>query len=200
MADIQEKKVYMDLDVYGDENSDGTAKEYLDNEAIKMAFTLWLTSKRGDFLRQPSLGGVFDTLLFKQMSLEKAQMIHFSIRNAINNAFSPSIKLLDLQVNPNFEGRYWEIYIKYENPFDKQIESVTVYTKDLSTKDSLDYIEIDYIGDNLYNFCVIKAPSMTEQLLLYDSTKLAWLYGRYWFTNLTSSDTRFNDILTVCNG
>ena len=200
MADVQEQKIYQDLDVFGNENSDGTAKLYLDNEAIKMAFTLWLTSKRGDFLRQPTLGGVFDTLLFKQMSEEKAQMIHFSIKNAINNSFSPTIKLLDLQITPNYEQRYWEIYIKYENPFDRQIESVTIYTKDTIASTSIEYIEIDYVGNNLYNFCEIKIPSMEGQMLLYDTVKLVWMWGRYLFTLFTTADTRFDDILGICNG
>lgn len=196
----QEQSVIHDIDIYGNENSDGSAKEYLDNEAVKIAFTLWLTSKRGDFLRQPTLGGVFDTLLFKQMSEEKIQMMNFSIRNAITNNFSPSIKLLDLQVTPNYEQRYWEIYIKYQNPFDKQIQSVTVYTKDLSTTNSNEYIDVEYIGDNLYNWCVIKSPSMKGHLLTYDAEKEKFIWYRYVFTNFTVSDTRYADIIEQCNG
>jgi len=200
MAEVQEKKIFQDIDIYGEENKDGTAKEYLDEEAVKMAFTLWLTSKKGEFIRQPQNGGVFDSLLFKQMTPDKAQMIHFSIRNAINNSFFPSIKLLDLQITPNYEQRYWEIYIKYENPFNKNIQSVTVYTKDLSNADSNEYIEVSYIGNNLYNWCVIKAPSMTGQQLLYDSNKLKWIWGRYLFTEFSTTDSRFSEILVVCNG
>jgi len=200
MADIQEQSVVMDIDLYGNENRDGTAKEYLDNEAVKTAFTLWLTSKKGEFIRQPTYGGVFDSILFKQMSEEKAEMIAFSIRTAVTNFFSPSIRLLELGVTPNYEQRYWEIYIKYENPFDNQVQSVTIYTKDLSAKDSVDYIQIDYIGDNLYNFCVIKKPSMGGQLLKYDSVKLAWLWDRYLFSSFNiNTDPRAADIVEECN-
>ena len=196
----QETTVYHDIDVFGDENLDGTPKYYFDEEAINNALKLWLSSKKGDFLRRPELGGIVDRLLFKQMSPEQGAKMSFIIQNAINNQFAPTLKLEKLEVNPNYEQRYWEILIQYRNPFSNKTESIAIYTKDLSAKESLDYVTVEYTGTNLYNFCSTKLPSMTGILILYNDVRGTWVWGQYELTNFTISDSRYSDIIDLVNG
>ena len=196
----QEQAVQMDIDVYGEENPDGTGKEYYDDQATSNAIISWLTSRKGDYLRNPGAGGIIDRLLFKPMNGQTAQLMSFTIQNAFANEFSPEVKLQKLAVIPNYELRYWEIEIQYENPFNKKVNSVNVYTKDLSVKDSYDYIDVDYIGDNLYEFCETKLPGMNGEFIVYSSLEESWLWGRYKLSNFSASDTRYSDILTLVNG
>ena len=198
--DLTEKKVYHDIDVYGNETQSGQPIEYFDEEAIKNALILYLTSSKGDYIRNPKAGGVLKTLLFKQMNDQKAQTIAFTIQNAIKNEFTPGISLVDLQVTPNYADRLWEIYIEYKSEFTKKIQTLTIYTDDLSISDSTDYIEIDYMGDNLYQFCVTKKPGMTGYLLKYNSTDEKWYWNRFWFSAFQGeSDPRYSDIIEICN-
>ena len=72
--DLTEKKVYHDIDVYGNETQAGQPLEYFDEEAIKNALILYLTSSKGDYIRNPKAGGVLKNLLFKQnMSMRKSK-------------------------------------------------------------------------------------------------------------------------------
>ncbi len=200
MPEEQEKNVAHDIDVFGNENADGTPKYYLEEEAINSAFTAWLGAKRGDFIRRPMLGGLLDTLLFKGLNQRTGSQIAFTIQNAIANEFIPEITLVDLSVTPDYENRLWKIDIKYKNPFSNQVESIAIYTKDLSSKESFDYVSIEYIGNNLYAFCETKLPSMGNELIVYNEDREKWIWGQYELTNFDSDDPRYNDILTLVNG
>lgn len=199
MAEEQEKSVYHDINVYGNENPDGTPEYHLDEEAINNALSLWLSSKKGDFIKRPELGGIIDRLLFKQMNIETQAKMSFAIQNAINNQFAPALKLEGLQVNPNYEQRFWEVSIKYRNPFSNETESIIIYTKDLSDKESFDYISVEYTGTNLYNFCSTKLPSMTGKLITYNSDRAKYVWGQYELTNLTTADSQYDNIIDLVN-
>ena len=49
------KSIIGDLDVYGREHADGTAFEVYDDQAIGNSLTLWMVSKKGDFLMYPDI-------------------------------------------------------------------------------------------------------------------------------------------------
>lgn len=200
MATEQEKSVYMDLDVFGNENPDGSPKHYYDEDAIKNAFTSWIGSKKGDYIRRPEIGGIIDRLLFKTMDDRTAALMSFAIQNAILNEFVPELELKELSVNPDYQNRLWEIYIKYGNPLSNNTESIAIYTKDLSNRESIDYVSVTYTGNNLYNFCETKLPSMSGILVVYDDNREKWVWGQYELTNFSSTDSRYSDILTLVNG
>jgi len=200
MAEEQERKTFMDVDVYGNENSDGSPKQYFDEQAINNAFISWIGSKKGDYIRRPELGGVIDRLLFKNMDPSTAAKMTFAIQNAVINEFTPELTLEELSVNPDYINRMWKIDIKYRNTFSNRTESIAIYTKDLSLKESFDYISVEYIGNNLYSFCETKLASMSGQLIIYNDERSKWEWGQYSLDNFSTSDSRYSDILTLVNG
>jgi hypothetical protein len=191
--------MYHDLDLYGNDNSKGEANVHYDEDAIKSAFTTWLTSKRGDFLKLPDEGGVFDFSLFKKMNPDMVQIINHEIKTAIINNFFPSVTLLGLSITPDYEHRMWIIEIKYENPLTLTTQTVQIYTKDLTTKTTQTFETIEYQELNLKNWVVLMKPGMKGKLLIFNTEKDSWVWGKYLLTNFSYSDPYFSEILILCN-
>ena len=189
-----------DIDLFGRTDKKGNPIVHYDADAVANALSLWLTSKKGDFIREPDLGGVLDRVLFKQMTESKRELLIFHIRNALTMYFDPPINLLALDVEPDYENRLWKITVEFENPFNNVAQEVVIYTKDLSKKLSFEYEEIDYIGENLYNWCRIKQSDLHGKYIKYDSDRLKWIWSKYILNNFTSSDPYFYQIIELING
>ena len=56
--------LYTDIDIFGREYTNGTPYEFFDEDAIKNALTLWLSSKKREFLNEPDRGVILDRALF----------------------------------------------------------------------------------------------------------------------------------------
>jgi hypothetical protein len=192
------ENILQDIDIYGREINTGAPKEHFEQEAVKNALTLWLTSKKGEFLYQPELGGILTPSIFKLMSDNNLDLLAFKIRNAINNSFFPSIQLTSLDLNPNYEQRMLEISIQYINPVSLREEAVLIYLNAPQPEKRWSYEEIAYVGENLRNFVLLKKPENIDKKLLYNSDGV-WVYGKYQLTNLTTEDAYFNEILEICN-
>ena len=91
---------FHDIDHLGLENKNGTAKEYSDDAALSVAFTIWMTSKRGDYIRDPQRGGPLDVTLFKNLSKLNLEKIEFSLSNAITFNFGEILRLKKITVVP----------------------------------------------------------------------------------------------------
>ena len=192
--------MYTDIDIFGRELPNGAAIEYTDEEAVKNALTLWLTSKRGDFLRNPSAGGVVDFFVFKSMNNVNKGRLVFSLKNAINNNFFPKIQLTNVDIIPNYADKYWEITVEYIDPFTGKSQTSNIYTKDLSKRETFVYEEIDYEDENLENFILLKKPGMPGKLLIYNVEFGCFTWGQYKFTNLTPESSNLERLLSIVNG
>lgn len=190
---------YHDISIYGYEESPGTALDLRNEDAVKNALVLWITSSKGDFLYSPESGGILKDLLFKPMSEASLDRLHFKIRNAINNRFSPSIKLLKLEIDPDYQNRFLKISILYKGVETKQAEKVVFFANSTFENVINDYSDIDYTEENLYNFCKVRKPSMGKEVLVYNNTEEAWVWGQYKLVNLTPYDSYFASILSICN-
>lgn len=188
-----------DIDVYGRENPDGSSVEHFENACTKNALICWLTSKRGDFLLNPTEGGVLDSAEFKNLSDQNIDRLIFRIKNAIINNFVPSITLRGLDVVPNYEERYLEINILYSDPVTKKQESVTIYTNTPSEIKKWTYEDVPYEGENLRNFILLKKPENMNTKLLFNVEENCWIWGKFKFINFNISSENFDEILTLCN-
>lgn len=188
-----------DVDIYGREDSKGQPLVYYDEEAIKNALYLWLTSKKGDFIKNPSLGGIFDKSLFKNLNKKNLSLLKTRITVALEE-FTPAITILGLSVEPDYENRLWEINIQYKTALTNKAQALSIYTKDMSKRISLEYVEVDYLGDNLKNFCIIKKPEMKGSILEFDVERDRWKWGSYLLNpEFGTSSDNFEEILTICN-
>ena len=51
--------------MWGEQNVDGTAKEFVDDEALSNAIVSFLMSKKGDYILDPAQGGPLYNFTFK---------------------------------------------------------------------------------------------------------------------------------------
>ena len=188
-----------DIDIYGREETSGKPFEILNEEAINNALTLWLTSKAGDFLRNPTVGGILDRILFKNIESESLDKWLFSLKNAVFFEFIPSIDIIDLSIENEYSQRYLKIKLVYRINLTNQIQSLEVFTKNLLPIVEQKQQSIPYTGQNLLMFCMIRKPDMKNKLLEYDIKESKWEWGIYEFINFSDSDTYYEQILSICN-
>jgi hypothetical protein len=193
--------IYHDLDFYGNDNSDGTPKEYYNTYAVKNALLSFLLSKKGDYILNPKIGGILDVFLFKNLIETKKELIGFELKNAINAHFYPAVTIKNLLVTPNYTYKYWEIELGYHDTLFDTSQTLIFYTKLTSnlTTTNYNYQEISYEGENLKTFILSKKSSMTGKLLLYDSNFSCFVWGKYKFLNLTPSSSNLAELLEIVN-
>jgi hypothetical protein len=191
---------YEDIDIYGGQNVDGSPLVYYAADAIKNAFAMWISAKRGEFLMQPARGGALDNFVFKTMNLDNISMLKFSLFDDIKSQFNTLINLKNLSIVPDYENRFTEIKITYSIPSEGIIEKSSIFINSNYSYNTFEYEEVSYIEENLKEFFTIKKPDMTNSRLLYDNEGGFWKWGKYKLTNLTPSDPCFTDILIIANG
>ena len=190
---------FEDFDIYGREKDDGQPYYFHDDEALGNALTLWLTSKRGDFIRDPEEGGILDHYLFKNMTNSSINQIQFMLTNAIYRKFSNSIQLNNLVIAPDRVSRTIEISIYYTSLVSNKQNTVTIYIDEFPDIVYYKYQDVEYVGETLYNFIVLKKPSMNGRRLTYNIEEESWTWGKYKFVNLTTTDSYFSVILAYIN-
>jgi hypothetical protein len=188
----------IDIDASGRKNEDGSALEYFDSAAIGEALRNFIMSAKGDYLYQPTTGGITDSSLFKVMTPEATEMLSFKIRNAITNNFDPYVSLRTIDITSDAENRLLQIDIIYYTE-KQEVKNTTIYVAADFDYEIKTYIDIEYVGQNLYNFCVAKKTDMNVEILKLDTNDNIWKWGIYAFVNLTTEDEYFDEILLVCN-
>lgn len=107
---------FYDVSIKGELDNEGRLKELWGVDAIKNAIITWLTSYNTDFIRNPTKGGYLTSNLYKDMSDSTQEDIYDAIVDGFNQEFN-FVNLLNLQVVPNFEGKFWSIYVEVYIPF-----------------------------------------------------------------------------------
>jgi len=190
---------YQDIDIYGREESGGKPFELYNEEAIKNAFTLWFTSKAGEFLRNPEAGGILDRILFKNMEGTSIGLWLFSIKNALYAQFYPALDIIDLNLEKDYTQRFLRLELKYRISISNQVQNLEIFTKDLTPVVEQKQQNVQYTDVNLLMFCTIRKPDMENDLLVYDTEASMWRWGIYNFTNFSTSDIKYDEILSMCN-
>ena len=189
----------IDLDLQGRENNNGTAREFYDDDALNNAFTLWLTSKKGDYVLDPNQGGIVDALQFKNLAEGGLELLKFSIENAINNNFNNLLELKNITLQLLKDIRVIAIYITYLSLLSRQLNRTVIYLDDPRNAQPFSYQEIPLTEENLENFVIIKLPSMEGAKLLYNADEGKWIWGEYKLINFTNNDLSFTRILALIN-
>jgi hypothetical protein len=192
-------EIYHDLDLFGNDTASGEAIIHYDHEAVDSALTTWITSKMGDILKRPNDAGILDRALFKNMTDDKIDQLIFLLRTGITNDFSPAIELKKLYIQRDYIRQILIINLEYSEPITGKTQSLKVYTKDLTTKSSFTFEEIEFSGLNLRNWVLIKKPEMKSKLLKFNSEKLSWQWGKYLLINLEATDEYFEELLSIIN-
>jgi hypothetical protein len=123
MSDSQIQKTAYDIYLFGGIDQRGNIKEVYSKDAITNAFKLWITSKKGDILRQPSKGGYLYPWLTKPMSQENADKIKTVILLGLENDFQPYLIVNSLEVIPDYNKKAWKIVLEAYSPqYKSQVE------------------------------------------------------------------------------
>lgn len=193
-------QIYQDIDLFGEENTNGTPKEYFDKDALKNSITFWLMSKKGDYIEAPQEGGVIDFALFKNMTGEMEEIIKFRIETAFSLYFTGVAEIVDIIITPNYTQRYTEIDISYKDLINGVIDSITVYPTSSTKAKRFTYTEIEFVEENLFTYVKLTKPDMLDQKLVYNLNENVWIWGnRFKFVNFDFSDPYFDTILEYIN-
>ncbi len=192
----------IDVDIYGREKLDGSPVTYEDDDAISNSLVYFLTSQKGDYISDPDRGGILYYLLYKSMMTD-IESLEFLIENEINDNFSHVIDLEQVLVTPLYEEREWEIKINYTSLLTNKNKSLTVYLdsspNNWTETEEVEYMDIDYEGENLFNFILLTQPALPNEKILFNDEFLCWTWGHYKLIKLNDSDDYFSSILALLN-
>lgn len=192
--------VYQDISIWGYEKSTGQALEYFSADAVKNALQLWLATKKGEYLMNPLEGGALDKLVFKNLNEKQLSVLRFQLQNALNKDFYPQLRIRAINFIPDFNNRILEVQIYYTILETGISDNVSLFTNSTYAVNNFEYEDVDMIGENLYQFFVLKKPSMLTKRLVFDNDGAFWRWGQYKLINLTPTDPYFTQILEIANG
>ena len=172
--------MYHDLNIYGQELPSGEATEVYDDDCIGNSLVMWLTSKRGDFLMQPNVGGLLSDVDFKLMSNLNIDLLIFKIQTELALNFSNLLTPTNIQVLPNYTERYIEIKISYSVNSTQQNKTVSIYIDTVIKPDKFVYEDISYTGQNLEIFVLVTKSTMAGKIKLHSSGLSTTLTNRFF--------------------
>jgi len=118
-------KVYKDYSMDADVDSEGILKVLSGKEAVENALRQWITSFRGEYIRNPQKGGYVTYWLLKPLNDDTQRAIKEAILEGIYEDFTPQIVVKNLTVVPNYTNLSWEISLEAYSPTVK--ESINIY-------------------------------------------------------------------------
>ena len=191
---------YMDIDVYGRQNINGSPVEYFGVDAIKNSFNAWLTLNKGEILMNPSEGGALDSFVFKTLSDPKLTQLKIYLITEITKKFGNVLNLSGVELIPDYSNRLLEIQVNYSIPSENVSQSVSIYIDSNLEYQKFEYEAVSYTGQNLLEFFTIKKPSIPDSRLIFDYSGNFWRWNRFKLINLQPTDPYFEQILIIANG
>lgn len=70
-----------------------------DSDALRNKILFWLTSARGDYVRQPSKGGPLYSIIGKTITANSLASIKASLSSGFQDMFGKELRLISLDVN-----------------------------------------------------------------------------------------------------
>ncbi len=85
-------------------------------DAIANALRQWISSFKGEVIRQPDKGGYISRWLMKPITEETALAIKRAILDGLTDEFTPVLIPQVIEVIPHYEQQYWEIHVEAYSP------------------------------------------------------------------------------------
>lgn len=186
---------YEDLDVYGRADSNGQVTAHKDNFALANAIIVFLTTVQGDFLLDPSKGGILTRLEMKLQNISETAISQY-LTQAVLDEFAPVVTSVQTSVTYLRDERALVIQMIFLSILDSEIQGLKFQVKtsaDYLTENRVtSFYPIQFTGENLYNFTisqVVYFPNKTLQMVNGE-----WTWAIYSFPNLTEADEYFSMI------
>ena len=190
-----------DFDIYDTQLAGGKPYILYDDKAISNMLIFWITSSQGDYIRNPTLGGIFQELLYKQLLPISSSTIS-RYRKLIEANFGALITVQNFTIEPDVETRSWVIKLEWISKLTKQPNSteLAIDNKVTPASQSVNYREVNLDGENLYNFVLLKLPDLQRYTIAYSDAEESYIWGNLKLVDLTSSDPYYNSIVLAING
>ncbi len=117
---MNEYKIYKDFSIDAKTDEEGKLIVLEGKKALENAILQWVSSFKGEYIRNPNKGGYVTKWLLKPMTEETQQSIKEAILEGFYEDFNPEVVLTKLEVNPIYEKRIWEIIMEGYSPTLKQ--------------------------------------------------------------------------------
>jgi hypothetical protein len=189
-----------DFDIYDPTDMNGRPGLTYGDRAIENMLIFWITSSKGDYIRQPTQGGVFQDLLFKPLrTISPGDLSNYT--NLITSNFGNILTLLNFTITPIPEIKSWEIHLQWRSKLSNQVNTTLIAIDNTSpTVQKVAYLDVSLIEVNLYNFVLLKLVDMQGYRLEYSNSELSWVWGNLKLSALTELDPYFTVIQTTING
>lgn len=197
MADI----VFHDLDIYGRTDAQGGILVHEQDKAIANALVAFLTSRGGDYIYQPSVGGVLDAIPFKLMTGERSKQLKSFFNSVITDKFGGVTRLESVNVVSNEVTKTYKIGIEYTSLLTNNKVLVNFNTKQKpADKVVTTFVDVPYTGDNLLNFVLLHLIELPGVPLKKDDSTGVWVWGSWRLINLQDTQPEFAEIFDLTRG
>ncbi len=113
---VIENPLIYDYDISGKVGLSGDILQVWEQDALINSLKMWISSRRGGIIREPTRGGYLIDWLTKTMSETNIENLEMSIRDGIDQDFSPHLQIINLIVSPDTKKRQWNIYMEVFSP------------------------------------------------------------------------------------
>lgn len=119
MSDIDsphEFPIVYDVTIDGGVDKSGNINQVWNKDALMNAIRMWFASFEGEGIRRPLDGGYLAAMLMRPMNQVSAEEFKMILRNGFDEDFRPLMVIRTLEIQPNYEKRYWRIYMELYSP------------------------------------------------------------------------------------
>lgn len=198
MADTQTK--IQDIDIYGRSDAAGNPILHEQDLAVSNALVSWFTSKAGDYIYRPDLGGVLDRSVFKLMTADRNAALKKFFTDEINANFGGVLNLINVTVTPDSTARLYTIEISYISLLTNKTNLARFDTKPQESKTPVvNFLQIPFIGENLTNFAIAHSYDLRGKKMIFDDITGFWTWGPFQFINLRNEDYNFAALYNYLN-
>lgn len=125
-------KGFYDISLYGKRTSGGAIEEFYNKKAFENSIIMWMTSMRGDYIRNPLRGGYLIPLLSYPMSPETANEIAEAILVGLKIDYDKNIVITSLNIIPDYDSQTWIINLTAYSPEIKDLIEIETYLRSLA--------------------------------------------------------------------
>lgn len=123
--EIEKRIQYKDYSIDAELADSGTLRLLEGVEAVENSLRLWISSFKGEIIRQPNKGGYITRWLMKPITEDTRMAIKRAILDGLIDEFEPVLIPTKVEVTPNYEKEFWEIHIEAYSPtFREQINII----------------------------------------------------------------------------
>lgn len=192
----------IDFDVYGRSSNTGGALIHENDFAISNAIIFFLTSAKGDYLYNPTEGGILQSLLYKLLDQRYVNFYTDQITKILETKFGALISDVGVQITSDFEKRRYIVEVFFTSRQTSAVNQVEFNTRPIIRETStITIVDINLQDDNLLGFVLLQLgyPDQAREKLQLNNEDGKWYWGRFRLNQFSESSSNFNEIFNAIN-